>query len=115
MRRVIAITILTTQMLAGVCALDADARSVGNSCCKAGAVQCMGQSCDCCRLDSANLPSLAASFPAQTARPMAAVLLPVSARAFAFSKVKLASSLNDSPAISPSPPRLYVLNASFLI
>lgn len=114
MRRWIAIAVLASQMLAGVCALEASARLGGNACCRRGAMPCAGQSCNCCRLDSGGLPSLAAWNPSQVSRALMAVLLPARARALAPT-MNVATGGRYTAMVSASPPKLYVLKVSFLI
>ena len=114
MRRWIAITVLATQMLAGVCVIDAGIKSA-NACCHDCGVAVSAQSCNCCRLDSPSMPSLAAVAPFAVAPP---TIITAPASGIEVPTLPALGSRvfrSDLPAAALSPPRLYLHNATFLI
>lgn len=114
MRRWIAGSILVAQLMTGACALDASIMPQ-NTCCKGCNTASRTMKCDCCRLDTPSLPSLAAITPFTVAPPALAV---VPASSIEPPSVKGSTDwvfLSDFPAAALSPPRLYLLNATFLI
>lgn len=114
MRRWIAITVLATQMLAGVCVVDAGINPA-NACCHDCGMGVSAKSCNCCRLDSPSMPSLAAIAPFAAAPPTILTAPALGVEAPSLQGLGSRVFRSDLPAAALSPPRLYLHNASFLI
>jgi len=114
MRRWIAIAVLATQMMAGVCIVDASIDKA-NTCCHDCGAAASAVNCNCCRLDSPSIPSLVAIAPFTVSPPT--VLAAPAIRVEDPSLPGLACRVirSDLPAAALSPPRLYLHNASLLI
>ncbi|HUZ47535.1 MAG TPA: hypothetical protein VMW54_12940 [Terriglobia bacterium] len=114
MRRWITAIVLLTQLMAGVCVVDASVNPK-NACCTSCDAAASMKPCTCCRLDTPSIPSLAASAPFTVAPP---IFVAAAARSIEPPLVVRPGNWADRsalPAAALSPPRLYLLNTSFLI
>ena len=114
MRRWIVAIVLLTQMLAGVCVVDASVNPK-NACCKSCDAAASMKPCTCCRLDTPSIPSLAASAPFTVAPPIFVAAPARSLKPPSALRPGSWADRYDLPAAALSPPRLYLLNTSFLI
>ena len=110
----IAKAVLASQLLAAVCGMRVAAFHC-DACCPAGNMPSSPRPCNCCQLNTAGLPSLAASAPyrvapaRRTARPLDQIVpacLPLGVRVLP----RAVAGPSD-----PSPPPIYLLHSVFLI
>ncbi|MCL5671208.1 MAG: hypothetical protein M1423_07940 [Acidobacteria bacterium] len=114
MRRWIATIVLLTQMMAGICVVDASV-SPKNACCKSSDAAASLPPCTCCRLDTPSIPSLTASAPFKITPPTFAVTPARSFKPALLLQLGNQADCSDVRATALSPPKLYVLNTTFLI
>jgi hypothetical protein len=114
MQRWIAAAVLLTQLMAGVCVLDASVNP-RNSCCGHCDSAAGMKPGTCCRLDTPSIPSLAASAPFEVTPPTIVAAPAVFAETLSVPGPVNRAGRSDLPSASLSPPKLYVLHESFLI
>ena len=114
MRRWIAIVVLATQMLAGVCVADASVNPA-NPCCHDCGIEISAKSCSCCQLDSPSMPSHEAIAPLTVAPPMLLAASAIDIETPGLQTLEIRSFRSGLPAAALSPPRLYLRNTTFLI
>jgi hypothetical protein len=114
MQRWIAAAVLLTQLMAGVCVLDASVNPK-NACCGHCDVATGMKPCTCCRLDTPSIPSLAANAPFTVTPPTLVAAPAAIAEPLSITLPRNRAGRSDLPSASLSPPKLYVRYESFLI
>lgn len=112
--RLTAIAILLSLVAVSVCTVDARLTAT-NSCCQPCSMEDGAPSCDCCRLSTPDFPSLIAAKSVSFEPSAIVAVLPSLVDLLPTNPVSASFTEPGKPVRDHSPPKLYLLHASFLI